>query len=249
MKMQINLCAMTVAAAVLGYSLILTNAGNAQGSAFAQGNSGNYELLTPQGTGPFPAVVVMHGCDGVNENTRRWAGRLVGWGYAALIVDSFRWRGLSNICGNAGALPASVRAHDATAAKNYLRSLPNIAKGRIGLIGFSHGAGAALAASTGCDPLLRRTKSGPNLSWTPSHLRRRRRGRRNRPNAAISFIAPWQIAEKWRHHGLRCSRPNSTIRPVCQPDRRKLMHVRRAGRRPTGQDRRHWRQQYQRQGR
>jgi dienelactone hydrolase len=149
MKMQINLCAMTVAAAVLGYSLILTNAGNAQGSAFAQGNSGNYELLTPQGTGPFPAVVVMHGCDGVNENTRRWAGRLVGWGYAALIVDSFRWRGLSNICGNVGALPASVRAPDATAAKNYLRSLPNIAKGRIGLIGFSHGADAALAASTG----------------------------------------------------------------------------------------------------
>jgi len=139
---------MTAVAAVLAYSLIPPDAGNAQGANLGQGNSGSYELLTPQGAGPFPAVVVMHGCDGVRENTRRWAGRLVGWGYAALIVDSFRSRGLSNICGRGGILPPSVRADDAIEAKNYLRSLPNIAKDRIGLIGFSHGAGAALAAST-----------------------------------------------------------------------------------------------------
>ena len=148
MEPPLNLGAMAVIAAVLGYFLILADAGNAQGTALGQGNSANYELLTPQGAGPFLAVVVMHGCDGVKENTRRWAARLVGWGYAALIVDSFRSRGLSNICGNGGLLPPSVRAHDAIEAKNYLRSLPNFAKGRIGLIGFSHGGGAALAAST-----------------------------------------------------------------------------------------------------
>src|SRR5206468_1742098 len=148
MKSRPNLRAMTAVAAVLGYSLILPDAGNAQGAALGQGNSGNYELLAPQGAGPFPAVIVMHPCSGVSDNTRRWAGRLVDWGYAALIVDSFRSRGLSNVCGNGGALPPAVRAHDAIEAKNYLRSLPNIAKGRIGLIGFSHGANAALAAAT-----------------------------------------------------------------------------------------------------
>jgi dienelactone hydrolase len=134
------------AVAALAYPLIAGNAGNAQGTP-GQGSSANYELMTPRGAGPFPAVIVMHACNGVTDNTRRWAGRLVDWGYAALIVDSFRSRGLSNVCGNGRALPPSVRAHDAIEAKDYLRSLPNIAKGRIGLIGFSHGASSALAAS------------------------------------------------------------------------------------------------------
>jgi dienelactone hydrolase len=139
----------TVAAllATLGWSA-LADAARAQGLGSGRGSVANYELLTPQGGGPFPAVVVMHGCDGINANTRAWAGRLVGWGYAALIVDSFRSRGLSNVCNRGAMLPASVRAGDAVAAKNYLRSLPNIAKGRIGLIGFSHGGWAALAASS-----------------------------------------------------------------------------------------------------
>lgn len=139
---------MTAVAAALWYSLIAADPGNAQGGGLTQGNSANYELMRPEGAGPFPAVIVMHACNGVTDNTRRWAGRLVGWGYAALIVDSFRLRGLSNVCGNGRALPPSMRAHDAIEAKSYLQSLPNIAKGRIGLIGFSHGAKAALAAST-----------------------------------------------------------------------------------------------------
>jgi dienelactone hydrolase len=178
MKSPLSLRAMTAVAAVLGYSLILPHAGNAQGAA---GNSGNYELLTPQGAGPFPAVIVMHPCNGVSDNTRRWASRLVSWGYAALIVDSFRSRGLSNVCGYGGALPASVRAHDAIEAKDYLRGLPNIAKDRIGLIGFSHGANAALAASaafsavvafyplcTGSRPTNALILIGSADAWTPA---------------------------------------------------------------------------------
>ena len=119
------------------------------GAAHAEGPSaaGGYELLTPQGGGPFPAVVVMHGCDGVSAHTRAWAQRLVGWGYAALIVDSFRPRGMSNVCSQALSVSPSTRAGDAVAAKAYLQSLPNIAKGRTGLIGFSHGGWAALAAA------------------------------------------------------------------------------------------------------
>ena len=145
------------------------------------GGAGNYELLTPQGAGPFPAVVVMHGCDGINANTRAWAQRLVGWGYAALIVDSFRSRGISNVCGRGAMLPPSARAADAVAAKNYLRSLPNIAKGRIGLIGFSHGGWAALAAAgsfnavvayypwcSGHVPANTLVLIGSSDDWTPS---------------------------------------------------------------------------------
>src|SRR5260370_17351069 len=83
MKSPLSLRAMTAVAAVLGYSLILPDAGNAQGAALGQGNSGNYELLTPQGAGPFPAVIVMHPCNGVNDNTSRWAVPLAGSAHPA----------------------------------------------------------------------------------------------------------------------------------------------------------------------
>jgi hypothetical protein len=42
MKSPLSLRAMTAVAAVLGYSLIVPDAGNAQGAALGQGNSGNY---------------------------------------------------------------------------------------------------------------------------------------------------------------------------------------------------------------
>jgi dienelactone hydrolase len=91
---------------------------------------------------------------GIDGKLRSWAARLVSWGYAALIVDSFRSRGLGNICDRVNAVSSDARAGDAIAAKAYLQSLPNIAKGRIGLIGFSHGGGAALAAASSFDAVV-----------------------------------------------------------------------------------------------
>jgi dienelactone hydrolase len=181
MRQTLGIRAVAALLAILGWSLAGTNAGGARGVGPGQGDRSNYELLTPHGAGPFPAVVVMHGCDGINANTRRWAERLVSWGYAALIVDSFRSRGLTNVCNHGAMLPASVRAGDAIEAKNYLRSLPNIAKGRIGLVGFSHGGWAALAASssfsavvafypwcTGNVPANTLVLIGSADDWTPS---------------------------------------------------------------------------------
>jgi dienelactone hydrolase len=106
------------------------------------------ELFLPQGAGPFPAVIVMHGCDGVTSHARAWARRLVGWGYAALVVDSFKPRGIENVCNRGVSVPPGLRARDAFAATAYLRSLSAIDADRIGLIGFSHGAWAALFAAT-----------------------------------------------------------------------------------------------------
>ena len=62
-------------------------------------------LILPQGKPPFPAVLVMHGCNGVSPNTRVWARRLASWGYAALIIDSFSNRGLKQVCDGSRALP------------------------------------------------------------------------------------------------------------------------------------------------
>jgi dienelactone hydrolase len=105
-------------------------------------------LILPDGSPPFPAVVVLHGCNGVSQNTRVWARRLASWGYAALIVDSFTSRGLSQVCDGSRALPGEARAMDVFAAAAYLRSRSDIDGDRIGALGYSHGGWTALWAST-----------------------------------------------------------------------------------------------------
>src|SRR5690348_6955805 len=46
-------------------------------------------LELPAGAGPFPAVIVLHGCNGIGIGSRTWAQRLHQWGYAVLLLDSF----------------------------------------------------------------------------------------------------------------------------------------------------------------
>ena len=52
----------------------------------------------PWGQGPFPAMIVPHGCSGRGPAQDIWAQRLNGWGYAALVPDSYRPRGIGNNC-------------------------------------------------------------------------------------------------------------------------------------------------------
>jgi hypothetical protein len=51
------------------------------------------ELYLPAGAAPVGAVVVLHGCDGIEPHYRQWAQRLADWRYAALLIDSFGPRG------------------------------------------------------------------------------------------------------------------------------------------------------------
>jgi dienelactone hydrolase len=105
------------------------------------------QLWLPPGDGPFLAVLVMHGCGGINDSHRSWAGRQVGWGYAAVIVDGFGPRNIRRICENVDLFPTPVRALDSHNAAIYLRTLPNIQADRIGIVGFSNGGGATLWAA------------------------------------------------------------------------------------------------------
>jgi dienelactone hydrolase len=109
-------------------------------------NSGaSMELWLPPGTGPFPAVVVMHCCVGLRDHHRGWARRLTEWGYAAALLDSFRPRNANSTCYGKMSNPRpALRAQDAFNAAIYLRTLPTIQPDHIGIIGFSHGGSTAL---------------------------------------------------------------------------------------------------------
>ena len=108
------------------------------------------ELVLPHGaTPPYPAVIVLHGCNGVSRHVRQLAKRLAGWGYAALVVDSFWPRGLINICNHGSTLSGPRRAADVFTAAAYLRGHKDIDAAHIGAIGLSHGGWTVLFAATG----------------------------------------------------------------------------------------------------
>jgi dienelactone hydrolase len=98
-------------------------------------------LARPQGSGPFPAVVVLHGCGGFHEDMLAWADRLRRWGYVALAVDSFGPRGIETACGSFVDQPV-----DAFQALAYLKAQPYVLADHVAVLGFSMGGASVLAA-------------------------------------------------------------------------------------------------------
>lgn len=106
--------------------------------AAARPDSLNAQVYAPEGAGPFPAVILAHGCGGIGQNVRNWAAFLQKRGYLALVLDSFSSRAISEVC-TAPRLTLADRVGDAYGALKYLQSLANVDKQRVGLMGFSHG--------------------------------------------------------------------------------------------------------------
>ncbi len=96
-------------------------------------------LVMPQGVGPHPAVVLMHGSGRQGRDKweyRSWADLLVRQGLAVLYYDK---RGVGTSGGEYGAGLRRL-ADDGVAAVRYLRSRPKVDPRRIGLQGSSQGA-------------------------------------------------------------------------------------------------------------
>ena len=114
-------------------------------------------LAKPDGEGPFPAVVLTHGCGGIEKNTSHrtvWRGLnnhaafLNDYGYVTLIVDSFGSRRITDGCQTGGKY-YPVQVSDAHAAFDHLASLPFVDADRIGFVGQSLGGGTALRLALG----------------------------------------------------------------------------------------------------
>lgn len=103
------------------------------------------ELQLPaKGSGPFPAMVIMHSSRGIVPAILDWARLFNEMGIATLVVDSFTPRGLAE--SSAGQLTFPAGVVDSLRALKVLLNDPRIDPGNIGVIGFSRGAMAAMGS-------------------------------------------------------------------------------------------------------
>jgi dienelactone hydrolase len=102
-------------------------------------------LSKPDGDGPFPAVVSLHGCSGLSSSSRMAeADFFNALGYVSFVVDSFSTRRIVEACVS----PIPNRHADALGALRYLSKLPFVDAKRIALIGRSQGGIVALQVAS-----------------------------------------------------------------------------------------------------
>ena len=113
------------------------------------------QLYKPEGSGPFPLVIALHGCGGLSTNSepvqpryRDWAEQFVKTGHAVLLPDSYGSRELGPQCRDRErrVLARRERVADVTASRQWLLQQPWAARDRISLMGWANGASAVLWA-------------------------------------------------------------------------------------------------------
>ena len=120
-------------------------------------------LFKPAGAGPFPAVVYMPGCSGIDGPLNRAQQKttidhLLAKGVAILIVDSFIPRSEpKGVCADLGTLEKAIQyatrgSNDALAAVAVLKAMPEIDAKHIFLVGFSLGGWSSLLATNSKNP-------------------------------------------------------------------------------------------------
>ncbi len=115
-------------------------------------------LYKPDGRGPFPALVLLHGCQGVVRQTQTWAHWLRERGYVALVTDSFGPRNDPADCkGGDDSGPSTARFDDAIGALRYLQAQPFVIPDRVASFGWSQGGLFAMSVING--PTLERARA------------------------------------------------------------------------------------------
>jgi dienelactone hydrolase len=112
-------------------------------------------LFRPDGAGPFPSVVALHGCESLINRSGKlsphfsdWGERLAAAGLAVIFPDSFGSRGLRTQCRVSERKVRSEheRVADADAARQWLQNQPWSSKDRVSVVGWASGGTASLWA-------------------------------------------------------------------------------------------------------
>lgn len=102
-------------------------------------------LKLPEGAGPHPVVVLLHGSDGVESSAvNGWRNALTAMGYATLRLDSFGGRGIKQISTDQAAVSQFSQIYDTYRVVEVLGADPRVAADRVVVMGFSRGGTAAL---------------------------------------------------------------------------------------------------------
>jgi dienelactone hydrolase len=113
------------------------------------------QLYKPDGDGPFPVVIALHGCGGLSGHSepvqaryREWAEQLLKAGNAVLLPDSYGSREVGPQCRvkEGRVLARRERLADIMAARKWLVEQPWTEQNRISLLGWANGASALLWA-------------------------------------------------------------------------------------------------------
>jgi dienelactone hydrolase len=139
-----SLLAAALVAALVGIAALPAQAGGSMQSVPATASTPAIPVYVarPEGSGPFPAVLFLHGCEGFNGFLAVAADRLVPHGYVGVALDALAPRGMQSACmGNSDGDEAGA----ARAVLAWMRTQSYIAADRLAVGGFSMGAVAALS--------------------------------------------------------------------------------------------------------
>ena len=109
-------------------------------------------LYRPASAGPFPVVVLLHGCGGLTHEAmwtqwvRPWVDLFRTHGIGTAVVDSFGPRGVDQVCTGDVAAWAVRRADDAYSIRAWLAEQPDVDAQHIAVMGMSNGGRTVLAA-------------------------------------------------------------------------------------------------------
>ena len=110
-------------------------------------------LVKPDGPGPFPVVLQMHGCGGIQPMQLRYAEAARGAGFAAVVVDSLGPRGIGRreaqltVCTGAR-LRGAERAVDLLAMLSWVKAQPWATADNVAAAGWSHGFSELIVCRT-----------------------------------------------------------------------------------------------------
>ena len=115
--------------------------------------------------GPRPAVVALHGCDGLLDTKGRLGSQRLRYvkllndaGIGVLFIESFITRGEASICSQKPAarlITEENRRQDVYGALKWLATQPHVDPARLGVVGWSHGGQTVLSSANRSDAAVR----------------------------------------------------------------------------------------------